>query len=411
LTSEKQITVRQIVADFYRRAGVCEPIKPELFWKKLEKKHGDLGRRFGRAVDARALGNNSVDPYALKNETPALSLDITSQYESRLYRDFVEWLVREGYGAPNWILDVGCGNGILTCLVATLFPESKIVGIDVEPGGIDIGKSIVATLGLSNVEFICAKLYQLPELFPNTKFDLAIAAKVFYEVLDLPSPAAIVGHSIQNVEIDSTDVDPERSIAAVRDSLSPGGSLLALDRWSSPESVVWWVRSAEKAGLRLSLDRSFMLKTSETGASHTFPITVFSAAKHLPCPTNEQILALFTYPDVVDALNKIGPTEGPLAEALFSSFGNALKIAGFEATYHDGSGSLRSQLFVSGSVSGLYSTWSTGKRHLFLATSIAVKDMLQHLRQTALEQQKHCDVKHDECPTEDVLLKFGVSPN
>ena len=152
-----------------------------------------------------------------------------------------------------------------------------------------------------------------------------------------------------------------------------------------------------------------MLKTAESGSPHTFPITVFSKNETLASPSNEQLLSFFVYPEITDLMGKISPLEGPLAEALFLSFGNSQQIASYEATYRDGSGSFHSQLFVSGAISGLYSTWSSGSRHLYLATSAAVKAMLAHLLQSAAENENHCEVLHHKNVNDKVLRQYGVN--
>jgi 2-polyprenyl-3-methyl-5-hydroxy-6-metoxy-1,4-benzoquinol methylase len=51
------------------------------------------------------------------------------------------------------ILDVGCGSGLLTCLVASTLPEARVCGWDRDPDAIDYARRLAAAHGVGNVEF------------------------------------------------------------------------------------------------------------------------------------------------------------------------------------------------------------------------------------------------------------------
>ena len=56
--------------------------------------------------------------------------------------------------APNRILEQACGTGILTCKIARLFPECRIIGVELHEGYLNIARQKVRDLHLTNVEFI-----------------------------------------------------------------------------------------------------------------------------------------------------------------------------------------------------------------------------------------------------------------
>jgi SAM-dependent methyltransferase len=408
MSTEKQLSMGQRISGFFRQVGLPEPMKTELFWKKLEKRHGGLARDFSRAVEEREHGENSVNPYGLKNTNELFSLDVTGQYESKLYRDFVEWLVGEHFDDPKAILDVGCGNGVLTCLIAHLWPTATVVGYDGNDGGLEIARSIATRLGLSNIEFRHADFGKLTDLLAGQTFDLVVAVKALHEMLTLPEISALCGHTVKDLEwtvLPPENTDGLRQIGAC---LSSNGRLISIDRWSDSAPYIWWIRSAEAAGMRLSLDKSFILATSEAGSPHEFPISVFSGNDNLPPPTNEQLLAFFAFRQLNKHIDKIGEMTGPVAEAFYLSFGRREVIASLEATYRDGSGTLKTELFIAGAFSGLYSTWSSGSRSLFLAPAVAIGSMLQHFLKSAADLDQFCDVAQEDHDCGKTLQQFGL---
>ena len=151
-----------------------------------------------------------------------------------------------------------------------------------------------------------------------------------------------------------------------------------------------------------------MLRTAEAGGAETFPISVLSKVGIQPKPTNEQLLAFFVYDDMNALLMKIVPIEGGLAEAVYVTLGEKLPIASFEASYRDGSGVRRTQLFIAGSLSALYSTWSSGARHLYMAPAVAIGQMLQHFYSEAEKQEAHCAMVHGDHDCENILGQYGI---
>lgn len=51
------------------------------------------------------------------------------------------WSYGDGYTAPKRVLDVGCGCGIISLMMAQRFPEAEITAIDIDADSIDESKS------------------------------------------------------------------------------------------------------------------------------------------------------------------------------------------------------------------------------------------------------------------------------
>jgi SAM-dependent methyltransferase len=107
------------------------------------------------------------------------------------------------------VADVGCGSGHAVNLIAAAYPRSRCVGYDFSAGGIAAGQTEAAALGLANTEFFVRDAADLGE---HERFDLVTA---FDAIHDQAHPAQV--------------------LAAVWESLRPGGVFLMVDIQASSD--------------------------------------------------------------------------------------------------------------------------------------------------------------------------------
>ncbi len=71
--------------------------------------------------------------------------------------------LRESHLLPKnaKIADLGCGKGVFSFEMGRLFPDSKIVGIDIDPAQVEINRAIVGSLAIPNVHFECEDILKL----------------------------------------------------------------------------------------------------------------------------------------------------------------------------------------------------------------------------------------------------------
>jgi 2-polyprenyl-6-hydroxyphenyl methylase/3-demethylubiquinone-9 3-methyltransferase len=94
---------------------------------------------------------------------------------ARLFSAPLEEVARRAVG-PR-ILDVGCGHGVLSALLAVGFPEREVVGIDVDPRKIDWARRSVGRL--PNTRFDVLSVERLAEV-EASRFDTVCVADVLY---------------------------------------------------------------------------------------------------------------------------------------------------------------------------------------------------------------------------------------
>jgi SAM-dependent methyltransferase len=83
------------------------------------------------------------------------------------------------------VLDLGCGHGHATTLVADAFPASRVTGIDASAGAIAAARAEAERLAIGNLRFEERDAYDLPD----GAYDLVLALDVVH---DLAHPAAAI---------------------------------------------------------------------------------------------------------------------------------------------------------------------------------------------------------------------------
>jgi len=95
-------------------------------------------------------------------------------------------IVRDG-GDAGRILDAGCGTGLFSIALAGALPGSRVVGIDMSRGMLEVATAQAGDRSLANAKFSRADAAELP--FDRGEFDVAVAAGLLPNVND---PAGVV---------------------------------------------------------------------------------------------------------------------------------------------------------------------------------------------------------------------------
>jgi 2-polyprenyl-3-methyl-5-hydroxy-6-metoxy-1,4-benzoquinol methylase len=106
------------------------------------------------------------------------------RYNAPLIARYRSVLRRIPAGATR-ILDVGCGDGYLSYLIAKGNPRAHITGIDDEESGIRQANSMTARTGLRNLEFRHVPAGPIP--FGDAEFPLIVLADVIEHVPQVPA--------------------------------------------------------------------------------------------------------------------------------------------------------------------------------------------------------------------------------
>jgi SAM-dependent methyltransferase len=111
-----------------------------------------------------------------------------------------------GLDGSGWLLDGGCGPGILTVRLAHLFEE--VVGLDPDAAMLTEGRRVADERGITNIRWVQAVAEALPEAAPGSYrlitfgqsfhwTDEAHVAEVLYDMLDPGGALALIVHTVE----------------------------------------------------------------------------------------------------------------------------------------------------------------------------------------------------------------------
>lgn len=135
----------------------------------------------------------------------------------RLFRPaYLNFLAKDWFGAvpglvPRLekgarIVDIGCGRGQSTVIMARNFPKSRALGIDYHGPSIEAARNLAASEGVRNVDFLQASAEKIPA---GHKYDLICSFDCIHDM-----------------------VDPKATLRAIRNALADDGVYM----WSEPNA-------------------------------------------------------------------------------------------------------------------------------------------------------------------------------
>ncbi len=127
----------------------------------------------------------------------------------RFLEEIEQYLPQEGT-----ILDLGCGFGLFSLYMALCRPRAEIVGLDVDPGRLQVARSSALKLGALNVSFV---QQDLRDWAPDRALAAAYALDIFH-----------------HIPVESGN----RLLDALYSHLEPGGRLLLKDIDTNPRGML-----------------------------------------------------------------------------------------------------------------------------------------------------------------------------
>lgn len=414
--SKKQLTPEQYVDRFLSDQSITQPLKQQIYWRKLVAKFGDFAKRWGDLIDQRESGFH-VDPYALKNNSIEFANAIISQADSARLRRFLGWFLEESLDLDGkTLLDFGCDSGLFVCFVAKTFPEATVVGLDTCPEAVAIANVRKEQMSLTNVSFFCGSLDEYTEKNPSARFDTITSIVVFHELLAgglISKNTSIIDTELQGLSLDSVDQKKltENQISVLRgitQLLNHRGLLISLDRWGSLTTLLQWIRLCESSGLSVSTASSNMLtfKPDPDHDRELMPITVFQKdAGTVPIRTSD-ILSLYCYPEFAK-LECCHAMENDHVAELFYEALDKQPIYVEKAEYRNGSGTLMTYVGVAGGIGYVYRTTTRGYRRLYLVPSIALSEKAEEIVAIRLSKESFADVAYT-IHNEELIHSLGI---
>ena len=326
-------------------------------------------------------------PYEIKNSSIDLSLYVGEQFNSGIWRAFASWLVGEELPIPRTVLDIGCENGILTCLLASMSPASKVIGIDCVEAAILAARELAARLKLENVTFekIDARQFLTKHM---GNFSIITAILSMHEILKFPGGRTPFHWeepywSLEQVRLTSIDHPVVAFLEQVRSALTPSGLFISLDRSPSSATTWWYAQCLQEAGVRISFRRSSRVDAKTTYGAEKFPIIVAERTSKVPTQVNpDDILSLMS----LEALSELRVVfENDVEDLFIRGLGHTEVMFEANAAYINNSGIRRLRLLRTATFLVLHDFTDHGYVKASLAPVVRLGDVIAECQSIALD--------------------------
>ncbi len=140
----------------------------------------NLARAF-EAIRIKQETDNVNERYDFIHSDFDFSMLMTCFQDADIIKKTCTWLnsIRGQFGKT--VLDAGCGNGIITCFLASILPECTFLGVDKSANAIAVAKEIRLKLDLNNVAFMEGDY----SVLAGKEFDTVLALRLLDETCEV----------------------------------------------------------------------------------------------------------------------------------------------------------------------------------------------------------------------------------
>ena len=174
------------------------------------------------------------------NQSLQMSLLAASYYDRVFFRRTMEYLLRYDSFWSGDVIDIGCGNGILTCFLALRHPDGVITGLEISSNAMSVAEELAERLSADNVHF------SKPDALQQGKCDTLFSSRTVHENVawralceELKMPALSMEDQIRR----HRQYAKELSVL-----VKPQGYLVSVERYEDDGAYAGLVRALECEG-------------------------------------------------------------------------------------------------------------------------------------------------------------------
>ncbi|MCD8015181.1 MAG: methyltransferase [Lachnospiraceae bacterium] len=274
----------QEVKEYLSRVGIrkipeLDTALRETFGEEEGSRHiKTLSVLYDRAEAQLYFGNGS-SPYLRRQEelvdyfntNTELSVLASSFYDRVFFRKAMDYLVGMDRYFIGDILDIGCGNGILSGFLAFRHPALSVTGTDCSGSALSVAREISERMKPENISF------RLPDALRGNCCDTLVSCRTFHEnVRWKPLCETKNGESPSLKELTALHTDFAMQLSGL---VRPDGYLVSIERYEDDSAYAGMIQALEGAGfLRVrGTHQQFSCKNGDEMA--TFQANVFARRK------------------------------------------------------------------------------------------------------------------------------------
>lgn len=222
-------------------------------------------------LNSRAQGQNSDNDYfyRLKNKSLDGSLCVSAAFDSGLFRHLGNMIIDSTEYFHGTVLDVGCDCGLVTCFIAQQYPNCHVVGVDKNELAVNNAKALAEKLGLGNVEFVTADIYD---------FELDEKASVvtsFRGLLDIAqkqtSGVSVIGERSEREKAYQQAFLPLAT--AISNNLTDDGSVISVERYTALYGWLGWMQALAEAGISPVLNECARMVAQDISSKKEYSVS------------------------------------------------------------------------------------------------------------------------------------------
>jgi 2-polyprenyl-3-methyl-5-hydroxy-6-metoxy-1,4-benzoquinol methylase len=241
-----------VIQTTLQKIGLSGPLLPEIYEdkilaiKKVGKKYFDT---FDKVIDLETgeVKNDQMHKlYKVKNSHEELSILVSNQAYSPIYKAMLEWLSNfYGERSPTSLVEIGCDNGLLLQALENLWSLDNTVGLDNLNESIIMAKKLAHRFG-SKAQFQRADI--LKKISLKEPFDCVFLPFLLHEI---------------------TWQDNSYFYENLHSMLNESGKLITINRFPSPEQEAELIVLMERNGFELDVQTNIFVMDEK------FPVLVF----------------------------------------------------------------------------------------------------------------------------------------
>ena len=231
----------------------------------------DYAMKIAEELNSRAHHENSSNMvfYKMKNEMLEGSVYISAAFDGGLFRHLGNMIIDNADIFKGLIIDYACDCGIVSCFIAKMYPEAKVIGVDVNSSAIENAKELAAKLGVENIEFVCSDVF---EFSIEEKADTACSFRTLLDVClgntkNIPFFGEREWREKQYAEAFS---DYARIIS---DNLKDGGNLVSVERYTADYGWLGWIEALEQNGLCSIEEKCEEMRAADLSSVKDYSVT------------------------------------------------------------------------------------------------------------------------------------------
>ena len=266
-----QIGIRRITELDTALLKAFGAVEGERHIKRLTELFDQTEKRLVYGDKETAYLHRQEELVAYLNQSLQMSLLAASFYDRVFFRRVLEYLFSYDTFWNGNILDIGCGNGILTCFLALRYPEALVTGMDLSKNALSVARELAQRLSVTNVQFVEAGALE------QRKYDTLFTCRTVHEN---------IARRPLCEEWSQTALTPEEQIKRhepyareLSTRIHAGGHLISVERYEEDGAYTGLIRALERCNIYPVKGTHMQFSCKNGDETATFQAMIFHSSE------------------------------------------------------------------------------------------------------------------------------------